>query len=215
MRRLWRRYRALPKWVRALVWLHLALLLLIGLGWGVVEYARRDIVAKVATPIARDAEAERKRLYDELYFAGFSWDENLGPLVRFNQRAKLYSLFVEWAPKNREIVSVSTSEAELRGSRITYSAPRPGSATPPPTVRLTFTSIPSGGHIARDESGNPHLYLDAQGKYHPVTGVLRSGPNEETIQYSGGEVRVPAPAPSRNFDNVSDTINSIDSDGKP
>ena len=131
---LFRRLRQLPWWTRTLIVVHVVLFVGVSTAWILVEYARRSIAGSVAVPYGYDEADERALVRQRLFFAGFAWDQKLGPLVRFDYRMPLSAqVYVEWSARVGGIVSVSTEKLTLRAQRITLKMPPPA-AVPPPVV---------------------------------------------------------------------------------
>lgn len=113
-----KRYRALPRWARSLIWIHTLLLLaLLGIVL-LVNHARRDIVRiylSHATPVAMRAEDAAQK---NVFFRGFTWDKTLGPLLLFEQAIDDERLYLEWSPRKDGVVSVSPDRAQLDALRV-------------------------------------------------------------------------------------------------
>lgn len=115
--RLLDRYRRLPKWGRALVWLHTMLLvLLLGL-IGLVEYARREVVYSNHLPYQLIGVWNRDLILKEFRFTGFGWDEEIGPILRFAYSSERVDLRVEWWMMQRGQIVTGVGEEGLRKSK--------------------------------------------------------------------------------------------------
>lgn len=136
--RLLDRYRRIPKWIRAIAWLHVVLFLFLALGWGLVQHARRDVIATLAKLDRDNRETEEERLRRELSFTGFAWDKEQGPLFQFaDPWVASHPIYLEWSLKHRVIVAVGLRKETMRRNQFPFpQPPSPGpSRSTPRTAR--------------------------------------------------------------------------------